>query len=404
MKGLKKMSKIKIDQIDDNNIIVSFPPETPITMVHELCKGLITRGLVEDLAKSTLSNRYFYKPQDKANDLADKLIKSLSEMSGLSKADDHIKLKFQQQAQSRLVDRNNRRKELGLGPITMDQMKDPVNTKPAAIAAPKVPIAPKAQTGPATLPGVPNKLVSEVGSNYSQTAQNYGKVTAKSDYEDCTCGNCDECDVTKSGYGPKGSGQYSTEDNSRRKANNTGDTTGFGANVNTKSYSTKPGQLSGKAQANVTARIQAAANKKAPIKQWTPEEIEAENVKRGLKKSWGQHLPFPSAEEEIMRYAQNQKVQGGEDALANQLASLMQGKSMFGNQPPPQPTDEQMFGHLIVTEEMAKAREKEWGGTINNWLAEATKPISQRFGSQEEELAYWAKIQVADIDDGKSGY
>jgi hypothetical protein len=77
---------------------------------------------------------------------------------------------------------------------------------------------------------------------------------------------------------------------------------------------------------------------------------------------------------------------------------------MLNNQPPPQPTDEQMFGHLVVTDEMAKTREKEWGGVINNWLTEATKPISQRFASQAEELAYWNNIKIADRDDGSSGY
>ena len=160
-----------------------------------------------------------------------------------------------------------------------------------------------------------------------------------------------------------------------------------------------------KAQADLNARLQAAANKKQPVKQFSPEEIEEENKKRGLKKhSWGQHLPFPSAEEEIMKLAKVDQTQDGEAALANQLANLMVGKAMLGGRPPAQPTDQEMFGHLAVTEEMAKANDKKWQGAAFNWLAEAAKPISQKFASEEEEMAYWNSIKVSDRDDGKSGY
>ena len=65
-------------------------------------------------------------------------------------------------------------------------------------------------------------------------------------------------------------------------------------------------------------------------------------------------------------------------------------------QPPPQPTDRQMFGHLAVTEEQVKKSEQEWGGAINNWLAEATKPISSRFASEEEEAQYWSNLKVSE--------
>ena len=48
-------------------------------------------------------------------------------------------------------------------------------------------------------------------------------------------------DVEKSGYGPKGAGQYSVADNVKRKANNTGDVAGEGPNSNVKAYSSKAG-------------------------------------------------------------------------------------------------------------------------------------------------------------------
>ncbi len=86
-----------------------------------------------------------------------------------------------------------------------------------------------------------------------------------------------------SNYGPKRSGQYSSIDNAKRKANNTGDQTGFGTNTNTKSYSTKPGQLSMRSQASQEAAKYKAKNKAQPVKIYTPEERAALAAKRGIK-------------------------------------------------------------------------------------------------------------------------
>jgi hypothetical protein len=47
-----------------------------------------------------------------------------------------------------------------------------------------------------------------------------------------------------------------------------------------------------------------------------------------------------------------------------------------------------------VSEEQAQAVEQQWNGAINNWLLEATKPISSRFSSDEEEMAYWRSIKI----------
>jgi len=47
---------------------------------------------------------------------------------------------------------------------------------------------------------------------------------------------------------------------------------------------------------------------------------------------------------------------------------------LFGK-PKPQPTNEEMFGKFVVTEEMAKAAEKEWNSKIQDSLTEARKPI-----------------------------
>ena len=356
-------------------------------MVNELCKSLETKGLIEDIHSGTITHRYFYKPQDKVNDIADQLIKSLYSMT---KADEQTKMRFEVQAKNRLADRNLKRQRSGLAPITVDQMKNPGSSTPP----PPLPKASPTPKGAATLPGVPNTLVGEIGSNYSSQALNYGSKVKK-----------DEDEVEKSGYGPKIFGAYNAPDNAKRKANNTSDQlTNIGPNRNVKAYSTKPGQLSGSQSADIIARAQAKANKKQPVKTFSPEEKTALAEQMKLKKSWGQHLPFPSAEEEILNYASQANAQRGEDVMANQLANLMNNRAMLGQPPPSQPTDEEMFGGGVVTEEMAKAAEHKWGNTFNNWMAEATKPISQRFAYEAEEIAYWNKIKISDNDDGQSGY
>lgn len=382
------MSKIKFEQISEDVVEVFIPAETPMDMVQQLTKSLTARGLVEDQSNSTLSVRYFYRPDDKANALADQLIKSLENLAkdDADKLLPHWHPKAQIAHQKRLREKEIAERRAKLGVTN-------VSHKPSANVSPK----------PKPIGHIPHDDPSTAGGTGRRYAYINDPVNKMEEHaSDCDCGKCEE--IEKSGYGPKGMSQYNPADNARRKMNNTGDMTGLGPNVNTKAYSTKPGQLSGKAQADITSRIQAAANKKQPVRQWTPEQIAAENAKRGLKKGWGQHLPFPSAEEEIMKLAAMDQTVKGEDAMATQLANFMAGKSMLGTAPPPQPTDEQMFGHLVVTEEVAKAAEQKWQGAAFDWLKEAAKPISQKFASEEEEMAYWNSIKVTDSDDGRSGY
>ena len=390
-----KMSRIEFEQISDDIIEVVIPPETPLEMVQQLTKGFTARGLVEDLQKSTLSVRYFYRPENKVNDLADKLIKSLQ---GIAKTDElpywHPKAQMANQKRVREQGVAERQAKVGVTPKSVAE-------KPALPT-----LSPKAVS--------PHPQMIDNTPAAQRTADGTGKRYAY--IRDPVKKDEDEDEIEKSGYGPKKGGQYNPVDNAKRKANNMDPVEGIGPNTNAKSYSSKPGQLSGKQSADLTARIQNKANKKQPVKVFTPEEIAAKyNPDGTLKKSWAQHLPFPSAEEEIMKLAKNQPLQDGESTAANQLAALMAGKSMLGKNvppavkamfaaPPAQPTDQQMFGHLVVTEEMVKAKEQEWQGAAFNWLAEAAKPITKQFASEAEELAYWDSIKVSDRDDGKSGY
>lgn len=384
------MSKIEFLQISEDEIEVTIPTNTPIEMVQQLTKSFISRGLFEDMQKSTLGTRYFYRPSE---DTADRLIKSLER---LVKNDQlpywHPKSQIANQKRIRTEDVAARQAKVGVTP-TLTPSSTPKTPSPAATTA-------AAAHTPASYTAPHGKMFDNTSAamrTADSTGKRYAYITDPVKKEE------DKDEIEKSNYGPKGGGQYSAADNAKRKMSNTGDVVDAGKNVNVKSYSTKPGQMSSKEQSNLTSRIQAAANKKQPVKQWTPEQIAEENQKRGLKKGWGDHLPFPSAEEEIMRLAKDNSV-SGENAAANQLLKLMAGKSMLGTQPPPQPTDEEMFGAGVVTDEMAKTAENKWNNTFNSWLSEAAKPIGQRFASEEEERAYWANIKVSDRDDGQSGY
>ena len=207
-------------------------------------------------------------------------------------------------------------------------------------------------------------------------------------------------DLSKSSYGPKGAGLYDPAASAKRKAKNVGEQAGAGPNVNVKSYSSKPGQLSAKQQA--TQEAKRTKKLSGPVKQYTPEQIAALEEARKLKKNvetepWMGHGQIPNADEEVTHIQKTNPAVPGEDAMAAQLANMMQSKAMM-RPDHRQPTSKEMImaGQamgLVLTEEMAKAQEQKWGNTMN-WLQEAVKPISSRFASEEEELAYWSSIKV----------
>jgi hypothetical protein len=224
-----------------------------------------------------------------------------------------------------------------------------------------------------------------VGSLGSQTVMNSG--------DPMSVGKAD--DVEKSGYGPKGGSQYSIADNTKRKANNVGDqVTTIGQNKNVKAYSSKPGQLSAKQQA-----AKAPSGAAGPVKQYSPAQIAAINEARKLKKNaedgapWANHAGVPNADQEVVQLQKTNPAVKAENLMANQLANLMAGRAMLGNAPR-QPTDEEMFGRFVQSEEEIQKAENKWANNMN-WLEEATKPIASRFNSPEEEAAYWDSIRVS---------
>jgi hypothetical protein len=45
---------------------------------------------------------------------------------------------------------------------------------------------------------------------------------------------------------------------------------------------------------------------------------------------------------------------------------------------PQQPTDEQMFGHLVVSEEQAKAAQEQWENCFNDFYKSVNQPIESQ--------------------------
>lgn len=192
-------------------------------------------------------------------------------------------------------------------------------------------------------------------------------------------------EMDKSGYGPKRGNQYNQADNVKRKLGNVGDERVGTQSV--KSYTH-----------NKVFNNKVPKGPASPVKQYSPEQIAAINEARKLKKNaddaqaWANHANIPSAYQELAKAQLQNPVEKAEGIMANQLANMMAGRAMLGK-PPAQPTDEQLFGHLVPSEEDIQKAEANWGGRMN-WLEEATKPISARFASEEEELAYWRSLKT----------
>lgn len=85
-----------------------------------------------------------------------------------------------------------------------------------------------------------------------------------------------------SNYGPKKYKQYKLEDNLKRKSNNVDTLESLGKNNNVKCYSTKPGQLSSKEQADMINRNQRKLNKKQPVKHYNIKDVQCPVIRQSL--------------------------------------------------------------------------------------------------------------------------
>lgn len=89
--------------------------------------------------------------------------------------------------------------------------------------------------------------------------------------------------------------------------------------------------------------------------------------------------------------------------LAKTVGSMMPQNAKL------QPTQAEFEAAMVAqgiafTPEQLEKMDNEWGNTMTDFFKEASKPISQRFNSEEDEAAYWANIKVRDGGDNGPGY
>jgi hypothetical protein len=202
--------------------------------------------------------------------------------------------------------------------------------------------------------------------------------------------------LDKSNYGPKGANLYENAANVKRKANNVDNIDTLGNMGRVKDYGpSNPNKL------NSEMRRLKTLNRKQPVKTTANDpklaQMKAERNKtpEKIKKSWDNHAPIPKASEVMKPNSPK-----AEDIMANQLANMLLNKSILGPTPPAQPTDEQMFGSMVVTEEMAKAAEAEWNNKLNAFFAQASMPVERQGLTPEEEAAEIERISKIQVNPG----
>ncbi len=97
-----------------------------------------------------------------------------------------------------------------------------------------------------------------------------------------------------------------------------------------------------------------------------------------------------------------------EQTVMDMLAKTVGGMIAPQNQKL-QPTQEEFEQAMVAqgiafTPEQLEKMDKDWGNTMTDFFREASKPLSARFRSEEEEQAYWANIRVSDKGDNGPGY
>jgi hypothetical protein len=67
----------------------------------------------------------------------------------------------------------------------------------------------------------------------------------------------------------------------------------------------------------------------------------------------------------------------GKDVIVDQVRKILSGSDKIDN-PGKQPTNEQLFGHLVVSQEQLEKQEKAWENKINDWFTQVAKPVEKK--------------------------
>jgi hypothetical protein len=114
---------------------------------------------------------------------------------------------------------------------------------------------------------------------------------------------------------------------------------------------------------------------------------------------------YPSVQGKVFK-PKNPVIKSNEAEAANQLLSVLPQSISARLQPTNAEFEQEMLRRGIgyTPEQLEQIKKSEDGNKINDFFAEAMKPISSRFKSEEEELAYWNSIKVSDFPGEDSGY
>lgn len=229
-------------------------------------------------------------------------------------------------------------------------------------------------------------LAGGVHRSYSQIPNKPPKPVLKGE-EELKFNKGGQWALDKSNYGPRGASQYSDADNARRKENNVDEAPELGNMGRVKDY----GPSNPKKVKEEEKRIR-SMNRKQPVKVFSREEIKALNEKGAmgagkLKKTWADHGEIPTAT--AIKVETPNKA---EDIIANQLGNLLLNKSLIGSLPPAQPTDQQLFGHLVPTETQLKQADEAFNNRFNSFYQEVSKPVE----SQELSKSWGSRGNIKD--------
>jgi hypothetical protein len=176
--------------------------------------------------------------------------------------------------------------------------------------------------------------------------------------------------LEKSGYGPKGADLYDPAANQKRKENNIDTVEGVGQNKNVKRYTSAPTGTA-HAQAVNQAQVDAAKNKKQPVKtlkDMSPEEVKA------LEAQYNTNVVKKT--EDAMKRLQLLKSMLD---LAIEAEKTQKGAWR-------QPSDAELFGHLITAPSVAAAMDEQWNNPKFGHPAVNDKQIAEAQVSEIEEV------------------
>lgn len=166
--------------------------------------------------------------------------------------------------------------------------------------------------------------------------------------------------IEKSNYGPKGWGMYSQTDNIKRKATRTGEEhEHIGQNKGVRQYTTS-GSSTNAAREAAEAKRQAEANKKAPVR--TLADMSDEE-KKALEERYRSNVKRASEDGGLRKGADVAK-----EALTTGHLPVLAGSHQ-------QPTDQEMFGHLVRSEQEIEAMEKAWEQRFEKGFDKLKAPI-----------------------------